>query len=402
MLKKILASFIITLVLFQSAYAFFGTRPMGMGGAFTAVCNDVNAAYWNPAGLALNPEVAIGASTMLNNRNKWIGDNVGMLKFCYEAAMNPFEWIIGIGAASAVAFESAKYLKNQGVIQQNWGRPGEAPTQGQAITTNVSGTEKSVSLKQELKDTFKNLGDKISETAKETAKEVVKHADVTINIGLMPYASPWYHPNYAQPNYWEKQKDDNQTEAQFALGLSWLNDNNPPLDQKSNWYTLSLASGFEERIAVGMGINFYDMTKISTNIRGMGADLDLGVVAKPVEYISLGLVTKSVLTTDFNWQSGEKTRGYAMSVNAGLAINPVPALTLAADAHNIFNQNNSQATTHFGAEAVLMSGILGRVGLDNNNKTAGLSIALGNLMVDYAILGGSYCRTQTIGASWRF
>ena len=29
----------------------FGVRPMGMGGAFTAVCNDSNALLWNPAGL---------------------------------------------------------------------------------------------------------------------------------------------------------------------------------------------------------------------------------------------------------------------------------------------------------------------------------------------------------------
>jgi outer membrane protein OmpA-like peptidoglycan-associated protein len=29
----------------------YGARPMGMGGAFTAVCDDPNAAYWNPAGL---------------------------------------------------------------------------------------------------------------------------------------------------------------------------------------------------------------------------------------------------------------------------------------------------------------------------------------------------------------
>lgn len=31
----------------------FGARPMGMGGAFTAVCNDAQAIFWNPAGLTL-------------------------------------------------------------------------------------------------------------------------------------------------------------------------------------------------------------------------------------------------------------------------------------------------------------------------------------------------------------
>lgn len=34
-----------------SNYACVGARPMGMGGAFTAVADDINAVYWNPAGL---------------------------------------------------------------------------------------------------------------------------------------------------------------------------------------------------------------------------------------------------------------------------------------------------------------------------------------------------------------
>ncbi|NNG26639.1 MAG: hypothetical protein HKM87_03885, partial [Ignavibacteriaceae bacterium] len=33
----------------------YGVRPMGMGGAFTAVADDPNAAYWNPAGMIKAP-----------------------------------------------------------------------------------------------------------------------------------------------------------------------------------------------------------------------------------------------------------------------------------------------------------------------------------------------------------
>jgi hypothetical protein len=32
-----------------------GARPVGMGGAYTAVADDANALFWNPAGLALAP-----------------------------------------------------------------------------------------------------------------------------------------------------------------------------------------------------------------------------------------------------------------------------------------------------------------------------------------------------------
>lgn len=39
-----------------------GARAMGMGGAYTAVADDVNAMYWNPAGLASLTQRSIGAT----------------------------------------------------------------------------------------------------------------------------------------------------------------------------------------------------------------------------------------------------------------------------------------------------------------------------------------------------
>ena len=88
-----------------------------------------------------------------------------------------------------------------------------------------------------------------------------------------------------------------------------------------------------------------------------------------------------------------------MLVNAGLAIKPLPCLTVAGDAHNIFNQNNQQATMHYGAEVSLIPGLLFRAGLDDGNKTAGVTLALGNMLIDYAYLGGAYNRTQMIGGA---
>ncbi len=41
-----------------------GARPVGMGGAYTAVADDANALFWNPAGLALNPTFS-GSVTMM-------------------------------------------------------------------------------------------------------------------------------------------------------------------------------------------------------------------------------------------------------------------------------------------------------------------------------------------------
>ncbi|MFA4843913.1 MAG: hypothetical protein WC632_03055 [Candidatus Margulisiibacteriota bacterium] len=403
MFKRLLITSLILALTVNSAFAFFGTRPMGMGGAFTAVADDANAPYWNPAGLALNPEVSLTGSTLANNRNTWVGDNVANLKMCYETDMNPFLWIAGVGLASALAFQGAMYLKDQGVLQKNWGRGGDgpAPSREESLTSQLTSSDEVVSLKSQLKSVLKNLAGETGSAAKETAKSVARHT--TVNIGLMPWGNPWYYRDYDRPTYWERPaQDEPSTKAQFALGVSWLNDVNNPLDQKTNWYTLTLASGFEQRIAVGAGVNFYDLTKISTDIRGMGADLDLGVIAKPVEYISFGLATKGVLTTDFHWQNAQTTRGYQMLVNGGVAVKPIYSLTLAADMHNVLGQNGQGSTMHYGAEAVLLPGLLARVGLNDGNKSAGLSLALGNLIIDYAILGGTYNRTQMVGGTWRF
>lgn len=395
MYKKI---FIISLLLvfsFNSAFAFFGTRPMGMGGAFTAVSDDANAPYWNPAGIALNPEVSLTGSTLANNRNTWIGDNVMNMKLCYETEMNPFEWIAGVGMASLLALEGAKYLSDKGVLKKGWGREGETTSRDESMAPQVKGTEEVVSLRQEVKDALKTAaGGALSET-KEIAKETLRE---TRQYYFSPWASPWYHPNYYRPRYWEPRVETASTKAQFALGISWLNDYNQPLNQNTNWYTISVASGFEQRVAVGANVNLYDLRVINTGIRGVGADLDLGVIARPVEYISLGLTTKGILTTDIKWQDNSSTR-YEMLVNAGIAVKPIYSLTLAADAHNLFRQNT---TYHYGAEATLLPGLLARAGLSDGNKTAGLSLAIGNLILDYAVLGGIYNRTQMIGATWRF
>jgi hypothetical protein len=218
---------------------------------------------------------------------------------------------------------------------------------------------------------------------------------------MTPWASPWYRPNYYRPHYWEPRVESPTTKAQFALGLGWLNDYNPPQNQNTNWYTLSLASGFEQRIALGANINFYNLQVITSKIKGVGADLDLGLIARPVEYISLGLVTKSILTTDIKWQDGTSTR-YEMLVNAGVAVKPVSSLTLAADAHNVLSQNGKIPTYHYGAEAALLPGVVVRAGQSDGSKTAGLSLAAGNLILDYAYLGGIYNRTHMVGATWRF
>jgi hypothetical protein len=396
--KKCLLVLLLAVFSFQSADAFFGARPLGMGGAFTAVADDGSAPYWNPAGIALNPEVALTGSTLLNNRNTYVGDNVANLKLCYETEMNPFEWIAGVGLASLFALEGAKYLHDQGILKKGWGR-GEATKPEGSMAEQVKGSQEVVSLRQEAKEALKTAAGGLFSGTEQVARSAARE---TVRVSLLPYSPPWYYYDSYRPHYWEHvtvaEEKGPTTKAQFALGLSWLNDYNPPLDQDTNWYTLSLASGFAQRVAVGGNVNFFNLQKISTGIRGLGADLDLGAIARPVEYITVGVAAQHLLTTDIHWQDGSATH-YQTLVNAGVAVKPIYSLTLAADVHNLLRIDQ---TYHYGVEAVLLPGLLARAGLDDGNKTAGLSLAVGNLIIDYAILGGIYSRTQMIGGTWRF
>lgn len=399
MSKKLPIILILICLSWQSAFALYGVRPMGMGQAFTAVADDSNASRWNPAGLALNPEVVISGSTMANNRNRFVGDNILNLKMCYETEMDPFSWIAGVGFASLLAYEGARYLGDKGILKKGWGRSGSKTERGQALLTE--GTGEAVSLKKHVKTTAKSVLKDADKATRATARAATKHMvrRSMRRYYFTPWYAPWYNAHYHHPHY--RERDPNSTKAQFALGLSWLNDYNPPRDENANWYTISVASGFEERVAIGANVNIYNMEKISTGIKGIGGDLDIGIIAKPVEYISFGIVSKGLLTTDITWQNGSTSR-YEMLANAGIAIQPVPALTLAADVHNLLHQNNSDPTYHYGGEAAIMPGLTVRAGLSNKNKTAGLSLAIGRLTLDYAYLGGSYNRSQMIGGSWNF
>jgi hypothetical protein len=272
-------------------------------------------------------------------------------------------------------------------LKKNWGR-------------NVVKTQREESMAEQVKEKGEEKTESINPFKRATPKpESDRHLHIfdrlNFNINFYPHRhSYWY-------NRIEDPQDQPFNKAQFALGLTWLNDNNPVKDELRNWYTVSLASGWEERVAVGGNINFYNLQRISDQVKGFGAGVDLGAIAKPLPNVSVGLVAKEILTTDINWQNGAVTR-YEMLINGGVAIDPFDEVTIAADAHNIFGQNNSNATMHYGVELRPIPGIAVRGGLSDKSKTAGASVALGGLIVDYAYLGGEFAGTQMIGATWKF
>lgn len=69
--KLITVILLLGFVLFNSdgALACVGARPHGMGGAFIGVADDINAVYWNPAGLVQLEESQFTWTRTLNNRD---------------------------------------------------------------------------------------------------------------------------------------------------------------------------------------------------------------------------------------------------------------------------------------------------------------------------------------------
>jgi hypothetical protein len=75
-----------------------GVRPLGLGGAFVAVANDVTAGYWNPAGLGqlAEPQFAVMYSLLSLDR-----------KYNYVAAAYPFA-ALGVVSVSWINYQVGK------------------------------------------------------------------------------------------------------------------------------------------------------------------------------------------------------------------------------------------------------------------------------------------------------
>lgn len=419
-MKKIMAFLLVLLLMaFQAAQAYYGTRPMGMGGAFTAIADDANAAYWNPAGFAINPGVDLSGSLLVNNRNEKIGDNLASFKMCFETELHPLAWIIGVGAASFVALEGAKYLHDQGIVEKGWGRKVEKVSKEEGVAEGVlvKGTTKTVDVagkaKQKVKEVGKEVYSKTKEVGKKVGKVAVEAAAAAAGREAVRqsywgpyYAPPWYCHNYRRPTYWDNRRYEKeyspQGKAQFAAGFSLMTDKNANLNQDTNHFMFSLATGYEERIAFGGNLNIYDiaLTNVTPNLKGYGAGFDVGALLRPVDEVAFGLKIEELLTTDIHFENNSVI-SYKMKVNAGAAITPWEPITIATDVHNAFRQSGDPATMHYGVEVRPFPGIALRAGLHDESKTAGLSIGAYGFIFDYAYLGGTFNRTQMAGLTWK-
>lgn len=161
-----------------------------------------------------------------------------------------------------------------------------------------------------------------------------------------------------------------------------------------------ISYGYKILENLSLGLSVHNSSREYTlslhNYFAYGYGLDLGLLVKPVDSLSLGLLIENLSSTDFIYNSGRKEK-IAKTVVLGLAYQLNDRLLLALDIRsNNIERNYDADKISIGAEFSLINAIKLRVGclfdrysnLENiyiGNESAGISINLGSFQLDYAI-----------------
>lgn len=335
-------------------FTIVGPRAAGMGGAGVAVTHDALGTYWNPAGMALSKswDIQLQGSGQIVDR-------------------------IGLGQA----------LKDLDDADLNDTSPGNV-AKIQAITDRINQPGASTSAMAAagvyFKGTFGNhvFGFNVSDVA--TGGGFVPNpvtvstggGSVTVNgqVAVRALEARQAAFSYAYA----------VADGRFAVGAT------AKIIQGAAYSNLvtvrGASSGFETSNDLGKAT-------ISTAF-----GLDLGVAAKPVDWLRLGIVAKDINQPSFDAPGGEVK--LLPQVRAGVAVNPYSSLTLTADADLTSNKalipNVKSRVFSVGAEQTLFDDILAlRIGAFKNvedpgsivTPTAGFGIRIFALRVD---IGGGY------------
>ncbi len=335
-------------------FTIVGPRAAGMGGAGVAVTHDALGTYWNPAGMALSQswDVQFAGSGQIVDR-------------------------LGLGQA----------LKDLDDADLNDTSPANAAKlQAIANRLNQSGATTSAMAAGGLyfKGTFGNhvFGFNISDVATGGGYLL---SPVTVTPGGGSLA----------------------VNGQLAVRALEAR-------QAAFSYAYALADG---KLAIGATAKIIQGAAYSNNVNVRGTEggvdvvndlgkatlstavgFDLGIAARPTEWLRLGLVAKDINQPSFDAPGGEFK--LLPQVRAGVAVNPYASLTLTADADVSSNKalipNVKSRMVSVGAEQLLFGDVLAlRVGAFKNvedagsivTPTAGIGIRIFMLRLD---IGGGY------------
>lgn len=155
---------------------------------------------------------------------------------------------------------------------------------------------------------------------------------------------------------------------------------------------------------------FPDLGEDNATISDAGLGLDLGVLIKPLPYLSMGLTIKNI-NAKYNWKTDKlwekdinKIDRFPKIIRGGIALRyPYPWLLFAMDIEN----SDLYGTKYFvGAEALLMEKCYVRGGLNNGSLTLGggyiFQIFARTTQIQYAFVTKKYDADSEHIFSWIF
>lgn len=219
--------------------------------------------------------------------------------------------------------------------------------------------------------------------------------EIALNGGL---ALSWIHASVDQidgrdfaGNHYQ---DFSNAENAFALSFGVM-----PLN--------ILAVGFTAKVLYN---RFPNMGDNDATISDTGLGVDLGILVKPLPYLSLGLVVKEI-NAKYNWKTDkvwekdiDKIDRFPTTYRAGVACRyPYPWLLLAFD----IEKNNQQDWKYFmGTEAWFQNKLAVRAGLNNGSPTLGggyqFRLFARPVQIQYAFVTEKYDVASEHIFSWQF
>jgi hypothetical protein len=151
-------------------------------------------------------------------------------------------------------------------------------------------------------------------------------------------------------------------------------------DDAENAYYFSFAKGFASLASVGVSAKY--LTHSLYDVTATGFGFDIGLLARPAEIFSLGLVFQDI-GTKVEWDTpSDHSDEYPLNIRGGAAIRLLEGdLLMAAD----LEKNEEQSMRlHAGAEYTLARLLALRVGINDGKLTAGVGASANQLRVDYA------------------
>lgn len=315
---------VITVLGAAPSFAFVpsGTKALGMGGAFTAVADDLSCVFWNPAGLTqtgyFDLDLSLGAG----------GENVEDLQNLYQLYQ---------------ALEGEDYDAAESIVEEIDAPLGLIPTFSIGIGL------------------FKRI-----------ALSAIVQADFAIE--KMERGSD------GGGDYIEV-KDVETALASFYLSLAYRGTENLTLGLNIKYLQ---AGRHQAHFKLYSNGEVEEIDEEQGGLSDPAFSFDLGAIYRKKESpFSWGLMIEDLLEPKLNFPelSGElSSMTLSRKINLGVSYRPLPLLTLAVDIHNL----TDEPTFHLGGELNLKLVKL-RAGMNDGDLTlgAGLSLFLLNLEVAY-------------------